>query len=38
MDLEQIKYSKLISQIGSLLQKGKEQVTQSINASLVRTY
>ncbi|HBN6703596.1 DUF1016 domain-containing protein [Elizabethkingia anophelis] len=38
MDLEQSKYSSLINEIGSLLQKGREQATQSVNTILVQTY
>jgi len=38
MGLEQSKYNNLISQIGGLLQKGREQVAQSINTILVQTY
>lgn len=38
MELPQSKYSDLISQIGSLLQKGREQVAQSVNTILVQTY
>ncbi len=37
MDLEQSKYSNLISQIGGLLRKGREQVAQSVNTILVQT-
>lgn len=38
MTLEQSKYSELIIQIGGLLQKGREQVSQSVNIILVQTY
>ncbi|MCW2462412.1 DUF1016 N-terminal domain-containing protein [Elizabethkingia anophelis] len=38
MDLEQSKYSSLINEIGRLLQKGREQATQSVNTILVQTY
>lgn len=38
MDLEQSKYSDLIGQIGGLLQKGREQVAQSVNTILVQNY
>ncbi|MDL2313238.1 PDDEXK nuclease domain-containing protein [Bacteroidales bacterium OttesenSCG-928-B11] len=38
MNIEQSKYSHLISMIGSLLQKGREQVAQSVNTILVHTY
>ena len=38
MDLEQSKYSSLINEIGSLLQKGREQVALSVNTILVQTY
>jgi predicted nuclease of restriction endonuclease-like (RecB) superfamily len=38
MDLEQSKYSALVNQIGSLLQKGKRQAAQSVNTILVHTY
>ncbi len=35
---DQPKYSDLISQIGGLLEKGREQVGQSVNTILVKTY
>ncbi len=38
MDLEQSKYSSLINEIGSLLRKGRDQATQSVNTILVQTY
>jgi predicted nuclease of restriction endonuclease-like (RecB) superfamily len=38
MDIEKSKYSDLINQIGGLLQKGREQVAQSVNTILVQTY
>ena len=38
MTLEESKYSDLISQIGDLLQKGRVQVSQSVNTILVQTY
>ena len=38
MDIEQSKYTQLISEIGSLLQKGREQVAQSVNTVLVQSY
>jgi predicted nuclease of restriction endonuclease-like (RecB) superfamily len=38
MDLEQTKYTALINEIGNLLQKGREQVAQSVNTILVQTY
>lgn len=38
MDIEQSKYNDLIIQIGGLLQKGREQVAQSVNTILVQTY
>lgn len=38
MELEQSKYSGLINQIGGLLQKGREQVAQSVNTILLQTY
>lgn len=38
MDLDQSKYSELIIQIGGLLQKGREQVAQTVNTILVQTY
>ncbi len=38
MKTESSNYSDLIQQIGGLLQKGKEQVAQSVNTILVQTY
>jgi predicted nuclease of restriction endonuclease-like (RecB) superfamily len=38
MDIEQSEYNDLINQIGALLQKGREQVAQSVNTILVQTY
>ena len=38
VNLEQSKYAHLINEIGNLLQKGKEQVAQSVNTILVQTY
>jgi len=38
MDAEQSKYHHLINQIGGLLQRGREQVAQSVNTILVQTY
>ncbi|MEQ1555114.1 MAG: PDDEXK nuclease domain-containing protein [Ferruginibacter sp.] len=38
MELEKVKYNKLINEIGDLLQKGREQVSQSVNTILVQTY
>lgn len=38
MELEISKYNNLISQIGNLLQKGREQASQSVNNILVQTY
>ena len=38
MDLKNSKYSDLIDQIGSLLEKGREQVAKSVNTILVQTY
>lgn len=38
MNIEQSKYTALIDEIGSLLQKGREQVAHSANTILVQTY
>lgn len=38
MSLEQSKYTTLIHEIGTLLQKGREQVAHSVNIILVQTY
>lgn len=38
MDLNQAKYTDLITEIGSLLQKGREQAALSVNTILVQTY
>jgi predicted nuclease of restriction endonuclease-like (RecB) superfamily len=38
MSLEKITYDKLISQIGSLLQSGRQQAVQAVNTILVQTY
>jgi hypothetical protein len=38
MSVENVKYSRLIDEIGNLLQKGRAQVAQSANTILVRTY
>ena len=38
MDLEQPEYINLINQIGDLLQKGRQQVSQAVNTILVQTY
>jgi len=38
MDIEKLKYTHLIDEIGTLLEKGKEQVAQSVNTILVQTY
>jgi len=38
MNLEQSKYNNLINDIGSLLERGKEQVAHSVNTILVQTY
>lgn len=38
MKVQHSKYSDLITQIGGLLQKGREQVAQSVNIILVQTY
>lgn len=38
MNIEQSKYSYLVNEIGFLLQKGREQVAQSVNTILVQTY
>lgn len=38
MSIKQSKYTGLISEIGNLLQKGREQVALSVNTILVQTY
>ncbi len=38
MNLYKSKYIELIDEIGDLLQKGREQVAQSVNTILVKTY
>ena len=38
MSIEQSKYTTLINEIGTLLQKGREQVAHSVNTILVQTY
>lgn len=38
MELNQKKYNDLINQIGDLLNKGRQQVAQSVNTILVHTY
>ncbi len=38
MNIETSKYTHLIHEIGSLLQKSREQVAQSVNTLLVQTY
>ena len=38
MEIELSKYNNLINEIGILLQKGRERVTQSANSILVQTY
>lgn len=38
MSIEKAKYTNLINEIGVLLQKGREQVAQSVNTILVQTY
>ncbi|MEI6142249.1 MAG: DUF1016 N-terminal domain-containing protein [Mariniphaga sp.] len=38
MKLEEQSYKKLISHIGDLLQKGRQQAVQSVNTILVQTY
>ncbi|MGU9937933.1 PDDEXK nuclease domain-containing protein [Empedobacter brevis] len=38
MSKEQSKYTTLINEIGTLLQKGRERATQSVNTILVQTY
>lgn len=38
MELEEQSYKKLISHIGDLLQKGRQQAVQSVNTILVQTY
>ncbi len=36
MNLDKSKYKELIDEIGVLLQKGREQVAQSVNTILVK--
>jgi len=38
MDIETSKYTTLISDIGALLEKGRERAAQSVNTILVQTY
>ncbi|MBX2930861.1 MAG: hypothetical protein KF781_02810 [Chitinophagaceae bacterium] len=38
MSIEKSKYSALINEIGTLLQKGREQIAHSVNTILVQTY
>ncbi len=38
MKLEKQPYSELIDKIGSLLQQGRQQASQSVNTILVQTY
>lgn len=38
MNIEKAKYTNLIDEIGELLQKSREQITQSVNTVLVQTY
>jgi predicted nuclease of restriction endonuclease-like (RecB) superfamily len=38
MQIDQLKYNNLVNQIGSLLDKGREKVSQSVNTILVQTY
>lgn len=38
MNLEEHKYSQLINEIGSLLQKGRKRAAEAINTALVQTY
>ncbi len=38
MNLDKSKYTELINEIGVILQKGREQVAQSVNTILVKTY
>jgi DUF1016 N-terminal domain len=38
MEIEKLPYQQLISQIGSLLQNGRQQAAKSVNTILVQTY
>ncbi|MDR0983194.1 MAG: PDDEXK nuclease domain-containing protein [Culturomica sp.] len=38
VNIEKVKYTTLINEIGVLLQKGREQVAHSVNTVLVQTY
>lgn len=38
MELEKAPYEQLITQIGSLLQTGRQQAMQTVNTILVQTY
>ena len=38
MELEKLPYQQLITQIGSLLQNGRQQAAQAVNTILVQTY
>jgi predicted nuclease of restriction endonuclease-like (RecB) superfamily len=38
MELEKLPYERLITQIGSLLQDGRQQAAQAVNTILVQTY
>lgn len=38
MELEKLPYQQLITQIGSLLQNGRQQAAQTVNTILVQTY
>lgn len=38
MNIEKAPYEQLITQIGSLLQNGRQQAAQAVNTILVKTY
>lgn len=38
MKIEKAPYEQLITQIGSLLQSGRQQAAQAVNTILVKTY
>jgi DUF1016 N-terminal domain len=38
MDIEKAPYEQLITQIGGLLQNGRQQAAQAVNTILVKTY
>ena len=38
MNIEKAPYEQLITQIGSLLQSGRQQAAQTVNTILVQTY